>query len=169
MHAILQQQGFRKVEAVEQADLVVYFDYGVRPGLTQYYTTTTPIYEWTGGEVVTYSETERDADGNITRKTGQTVLPWRERIVGYDRERHSYTPYSSYAVLEAKDARSERPLWRASATASGGGAEDLRQTMPFLAVSLVPWLAKDSGGLQVLKLPPDDPRVVRLRSGVQSR
>jgi hypothetical protein len=158
MQAALRQQGFRQVKSPESADLVIYFSYGVTPGATRYYTTTTPVYDWVGGEIVTYTMTETDAAGKTTRKSGQTTLPMREQIIGFDRERYSYTPYSSYATLEAREAKTDRPLWNASVTAIGDGVEDLRQTMPLLADTLAPWLAKDSHGIKVVKVPHDAPR-----------
>lgn len=169
MHAILRQQGFREVRSKGNADLVIYFAYGVTPGATRYYTTSTPVYDWVGGELVTYTETETDAAGQVTRKKSQMTLPIREQVVGFDREQFSYTPYSSYATLEARDARSDRPLWNASVTAVGNGVEDLRKTMPILAVALAPWLGKDTRGLQVVKIPQADARVLQLKGGMPGR
>ena len=111
VHAALRQRGFRRASSSDSAALKIYFSYGVSPGVTEYYVTSTPVYEWVGGEVVTYDETETDSGGKVIRKTGHTTLPVREQIVGYDRSRHSYTPYASHLILDARNAKSGKPVW----------------------------------------------------------
>lgn len=151
VHAALRRQGFQRAASSGSAALKIYFSYGVTPGTTEYYVTSTPVYEWVGGEVVTYSETETDADGNVLRRSGRTTLPLREQIVGYDRSRHSYTPYTSHVILEARNAQTGVPLWKTTVTATDGKSGDLRARMPVLIDVATPWLGRDSKGIKTVK------------------
>jgi hypothetical protein len=154
VHAALRQHGFQRAASSGSAALKVYFSYGVTPGAMEYYVTSTPIYEWVGGEVVTYSETETDADGNVLRKSGRTTLPYREEVVGYDQIRHSYTPYTSHVILDARNAKSGAPVWKTTVTATDGKAGDLRGTMPILIDVAAPWVGRDTRGIKTIKLKP---------------
>jgi len=152
VHAALRQHGFQRAASSGSAALKIYFSYGVAPGATEYYVTSTPVYDWVGGEVVTYSETETDADGKVLRKSGRTTLPYREEVVGYDRTRHSYTPYTSHIILDARNAKTGTPVWKTTVTATDGKTGDLRGTMPILIDAAAPWVGRDTRGIKTLKV-----------------
>lgn len=153
VHNTLYQRGFRQVSGAGDAKIKIYFSYGVTAGATQHYVTSTPIYDWVGGDTVTRRVTKEDASGKtVSRKTEDIYLPHRERIVGYDRSMHSYTPYTSHVILDARNAVSDAPIWKITVTASGDDSGDLRRTMPVLLDAGAPWIARDTKGVVTVKV-----------------
>jgi hypothetical protein len=153
VHNTLYQRGFRQAASANDAKIKIYFNYGVTAGATQHYVTSTPIYDWVGGDVATRRVIKQDASGKtVSRKTEDVYLPYRERVVGYDRSVHSYTPYTSHVILDARNAASDTPIWKITVTASGDPSGDLRRTMPILLEAGAPWIARDTKGVMTVKV-----------------
>ncbi len=162
VHAALKQQGYRPADAATQADLDLYFSYGDTLGETHYYTATTPIYDWVGGETVYYSETRTDESGKVTRKEGATTLPLRHRAVGVEQTTYSFTPHTVYAIVEAREGVDNRPVWKTSIS-STGPARDLRAIMPLLIRVATPYFGRNTGGLIGLKITDNELRAQGLK------
>ncbi len=165
--SVLKQRGY--VESKEgNAALAIYFSYGVSPGKTVQYTTTTPMYDWFGGDTIVYVETKDQGGGEVSRTTSTVTTPVYRRMVGVDVDTRSYTLFTSYAVLEAKryQAGSKpeemKTLWKTTVSITGR-SNDLRALMPVLATAAGPYLGVDTGAAKIVKIQKDDPKLVELR------
>ncbi len=161
---VLERRGYREGSA-DGADLAIYFSYGVTPGRTVYYTTSTPIYGWFGGDTYVYVESEGDAGKQTTRTI---TTPIYRRVVGVDVDTRSYTPFTGFATLVAKryqpgtGARQMETLWKITVSTTGR-SNDLRALMPALALAAEPYIGIDSGAARVVRVKRDDPALLELR------
>ncbi len=170
-HSILQDHGYQQ-GTQRDAAIAIYFSYGVSPGRTTQYTTTTPIYEWEGGDTIVYTETKKDQKGKTTSTVTSTVTtPSRQRLVGMSVGTSRYTVFSRFVTLEAKRYQAGKPkdmqtLWKTSIT-SIGPSNDLRALMPILASASAPYVGVDSGEAKVVKMKKNDARVVEFKRRVR--
>lgn len=162
-HAVLAEQGYQQVADTREADLIIFFSYGVADGRTTQHIYSTPVYDWVGGETITHVETKDEPSGT-TRTTREIYIPSRQRLVGRDVHITNVTTYTSYASLVAKrqDDLKGPPLWR---TFVQGASEinDLRSLMPVLAAAAAPYLGSNTGRAIKVKMREDDPRAEQLR------
>lgn len=164
VHRSLQQRGFSPVDKSDNAEIVILLNYGVGGGKTERYTYSTPVYDFVGGDTYTIQETTKDSTGKETTTTSRIYVPLTTRVVGRDIREGSYTTYTAYLLLEARDPKADKDapaLWRATAEVTGPG-NDLRGLMPVLAAALQPYLGENTGRVITLKLQPDDPQVQQL-------
>ncbi|MFX0198756.1 MAG: hypothetical protein ACFFCW_21750 [Candidatus Hodarchaeota archaeon] len=166
---ILKQQGYREVQDRENADVAIYFDYGISGGKVIHHTYTRPVYATVGGETIDVTERHIDASGKTTSKTTRSVfIPPREYVVGITTERESYTVYTTHALLEAKAIKPEdqtqdgRTLWKTIITTTSQ-LDDLRRLMPMLAIASAPYLGTNTRGVQTVDLGENDPRVLEMK------
>lgn len=163
---VLAEQGYQRVADIKEADLIIFFSYGVADGRTTQHIYSTPVYDWVGSETITHVETKEEP-GGTTRTTRQVYIPSRQRLVGRDIQITNVTTYTSYASLVAKrqDDLKSPPLWR---TFVQGASEtnDLRSLMPVLAAAAAPYLGNNTGRAIKLKLREDDPRAEQLRQSL---
>lgn len=166
--AVLAQHGYRETPPGE-ADIAIFFSYGVSPGHTVHYTTSMPIYDWVGGDTFVYTETQKDAQGKVTGKTTRTVTtPVQQRLVGISLDSNQYTEYTRFVALEAKRWEPERKpqemptLWQ-TRISSIGPQSDLRALMPLLAAASAPYVGVNTGAAKLVKITPNDPRVIELQ------
>ncbi len=169
---ILQQHGYRK-STDGKAPIAIYFSYGVSPGRTTQYTTTTPIYDWVGGDTIVYTETSKDEKGETTSTTRTITTPIRQRLIGMSVGTGQYTVFTRFVTLTAKRYRrgkkpGEMPtLWQTRIT-STGPSSDLRALMPVMAAAAAPYIAADTGEVRVVKIKRDDPRVKAFKQRVRN-
>ncbi|WP_455222856.1 hypothetical protein [Kaarinaea lacus] len=166
---VLKKQGFILTESRDKADIEIQFHYGISDGTTGIQTYSWPIYETFGGHTVTVTENITDADGS-TRTVQRTMyVPAYVQRVGSTYETRSYTIYNRYANLSALPLRGTKasdhpvtPVWSVNIQ-SVGESNDLRAIMPYLAAASMPFLGRNSGRQQTIKLSADDPLIVELR------
>lgn len=167
---ILANKGYQRVDSRDQADIEILFRYGVSDGRTGIRTFSRPIYESIGGRRITYTETKTDATGNATTTKGSIYTPIQHQYVGTTTESHSYTVFTSTAILEAhiikhgdtQPDNKPRLLWTTTMN-STNASNDLRAIMPVMATAAAPYLAGNSGIQQTIRLKPDDPKVQAMR------
>lgn len=165
---ILKRQGYSEAENAKNADVAIYFFYGIDRGRDIHYTVARPIYAFEGGESIDYTETQTDPSGKTTRTKGSVYIPPRDRVVAVVTERKSYTVYTAFAILEAKEIehgkepKDLKTLWKATITTTGK-IDDLRRLMPIMAAASAPYLGTDTGRLATIKLRENDERVVEMR------
>ncbi len=170
--ASLKQQGYVESEAGDVA-LAIYFSYGVSPGRTVYYTTSTPIYDWFGGDTIIYVETKEEGGGQLSRTTSTVTTPVYRRMVGVDVDTRSYTLYTSFVVLEAKryepgkSPKEMKTLWKTTASTTTR-SNDLRALMPALALAASSYLGVDTGEAKLVKIKKDDPRLEQLKRQINA-
>ncbi len=164
--SVLKQRGFSESKE-DNAAVAIYFSYGVSPGKRVQYTTSSPIYDWFGGDTIVYVET-KDEGGEATRSTRTITTPVYRRMVGVDVATRSYTLYTSYAVLEAKRYRSGvapkemKTLWKTTVSTTAR-SNDLRTLMPVLATAAAPYIGVDTGVAKIVKIKKNDPELERLK------
>lgn len=167
---ILKQQGYRDMQDRENADVAIYFDYGISSGKVIHYTYTRPVYATVGGESIDVTETHRDESGKTTSKTTKSVfMPSRTYAVGMTTERESYTVYTAHAVLEAKEikqgdkTKDGRTLWKTVITTTSK-LDDLRRLMPMLATASAHYLGTNTSGVKTVDLGENDPRLLEMKN-----
>ncbi len=165
--SVLKQQGY--VESKDgNAAVAIYFSYGVSPGKTVQYTTSTPLYDWFGGDTVVYVQTKDEGGGQVSRTTSTVTTPLYRRMVGVDVDTRSYTIFTSYAILEAKryqpgsKPEEMKTLWKTTVSTTGR-SNDLRALMPVLATAAAPYIGVDTGAAKIIKVQKDDPKLVELK------
>ncbi len=165
--SVLKQQGY--VESKDgNAAVAIYFSYGVSPGKTVQYTTSTPLYDWFGGDTVVYVQTKDEGGGEVSRTTSTVTTPLYRRMVGVDVDTRSYTVFTSYAILEAKryhpgsKPEEMKTLWKTTVSTTGR-SNDLRALMPVLATAAAPYIGVDTGAAKIIKVQKDDPKLVELK------
>ncbi len=164
--SVLRERGYLERKEGDAA-IAIYFSYGVTPGKTVYYTTSTPIYDWFGGDTIVYVETKEEG-GQISRTTSTVTTPVYRRMVGVDVDTRSYTLYTVFAVLEAKryepgkSPGEMKTLWKVTASTTSRSS-DLRALMPALALAAAPYLGTDTGEAKLVKIKKDDPRLLALK------
>ena len=169
--AILSEYGYQK-STNKGASIAIYFSYGVSPGRTTQYTTTTPIYDWVGGDTIVYTETTKDEKGETTSTTRAITTPIRQRLVGMSVGSGLYTVFTRFVSLTAKQyRRDQKPkdmttLWQTRIT-STGPSSDLRALMPVMAAAAAPYIAADTGETKIVKMKKDDPRVMAFKQRVR--
>ena len=167
---ILKKHGYHQVNQPEGADLAIYFSYGITGGEEVHHTYTRPVYAIVGGETIDITETETDAEGRKIKTTKTVTIPTRSRIVGVETRKESYTVFTAYAVLEAKEIngakghtdKSMQTLWKTTITTTSK-LDDLRRIMPMMAAVSAPYLGKNSGEIVTVKLRDSDARVLEMK------
>ena len=167
---VLKRSGYRQVNQPEDADLAIYFSYGITGGTEVHYTYTRPVYAIVGGETVDIRETETDAAGRKTKTTKTVTIPSTSRVVGVETRRESYTVFTAHAVLEAEEIHGTKgrtdnimgTLWKTTITTTSK-LDDLRRIMPVMAAASVPFLGKNTGEIVTVKLRDGDAQVLEMK------
>jgi len=165
---VLQKQGFKKSDTRDNADIEIQFYYGISDGRTGIQTYSWPIYETYGGQTITVTEKITDGSGQ-TRSVQRTMyIPAYIQQIGNTYETRSYTIYNRYANLAAipthrTENQAITPVWSVNIQ-SVGESNDLRAIMPYLAAASMPFLGRNSGQQQSIKLDAKDPLIMELRS-----
>ena len=151
---ILAQKGYQRVDDRKDADIEIFFRYGVSDGRTGVNTFTHPIYETIGGNTFNITQTKTDSGGTTTTTHSTVHIPLQTLYIGTAMESQSYTLYTSSAALEAykidlnnkitSQNESDQPkiLWK-TLISSTGDANDLRTTMPAMASAAGPVTRRD--------------------------
>jgi len=164
---VLQKQGFQKSDTRDNADIEIQFYYGISDGRTGIQTYSWPIYETYGGQTITVTERITDSSGQ-TRSVQRTMyIPAYIQQIGNTYETRSYTIYNRYANLAAipihhTPNQTITPVWSVNIQRVGE-SNDLRAIMPYLAAASMPFLGRNSGRQQSIKLDAKDPLIIELR------
>jgi hypothetical protein len=167
---VLKRNGYRQVNQPEDADLAIYFSYGITGGMEIHYTYTRPVYAIVGGETVDIRETETDAAGRKVKTTKTVTIPSTSRVVGVETRRESYTVFTAHAVLQAEEihgtegqtGNSMEALWKTTITTTSK-LDDLRRIMPIMAAASVPYLGKNTGEIVTVELRDGDAQVLEMK------
>jgi hypothetical protein len=168
--AVLQQKGYEKAASLENADLEIFFKYGISDGRTGIYSYPSPIYDFVGGEFITITE---NAGGTTGQKVTTIHIPARLQQVGTDVQTRSYTLYNRTVSLEARTVtksaessaqRQKNPLVWNTYIYSVGESNDLRKVMPYLAAAAAPYIGLNTGQQITVDLKHDNPEVLKLKA-----
>lgn len=164
---ILTKKGYIKTNILTEADILIIFKYGLSDGRSGYYTYSTPVYDYIGGETITI--TEPPTSGSSKAKVTTIHIPARYERIGTSLQSRSYTHYNRTASLKAllinkKDRDSDpRVLWQTHIY-SVGESGDLRSIMPYLAAAAEPYVGENSGEQQSITLHNESPNVIEFRN-----
>ncbi len=160
---LLAEKGYQRVDSRKDADLEIFFRYAVSDGRSGVETFTHPIYETIGGNTFNITETKTDSSGTTTTTRSTVHIPLQTLYVGTAVESSSYTLYTSSAALEAYKINPKgKVLWKTLMNITSE-SNDLRATMPIMAVAAAPYIAGNSGVARTIKLKRDDPRISTIR------
>jgi hypothetical protein len=155
---ILTDRGYRIVDTIEAANIIVFFNYGISDPNTQEYTRSIPIWGQTG---ISSSRTTGNVyispySNNIQYKQNTYNTP-SYGVTGYRTVQGSYTTYRRYLNLVAYDFdfylknNKEKRVWQTVIT-SIGSSSDLRKVLPYMLVGAKQYIGHSSGEKKALSI-----------------
>lgn len=180
---ILNSKGYAETTSWDDADLMIFFRYGISDPQTFQSTRSVPVWGQTGiSSVNTTSQTTGSAygsvygssnsaygsaSGNSTTNTRTNVTP-SYGITGYREQTSTDTEYFRYVTLSAYDLnvykvnKKEKIVWNTILTSSGY-SDDLRRVIPYMVVTGSSYIGKSSGEKKSLEIYENDERVNQLK------
>ena len=188
---ILNSKGYIETTSWDNADLMIFFKYGISDPRTFQATRSVPMWGKTGvSSVNTTSQTTGSANGstygsvtgsgntaygsayssssdNSTTTTRTNVTP-SYGVTGYRQQTSTYTKYFRYVTLSAydlnvyKENKNEKIVWNTIIT-SDGSSDDLRKVIPYLVTVGASYFGKSSGEKKTLEIYENDERVNQLK------
>jgi hypothetical protein len=148
---ILSSKGYRIVDSIEAANIIVFFNYGISDPNTQEYTRSLPVWGQTG--IRSTSTT-----GNVYVNPYSNNIQYRQNtystpaygVTGYETVQGSYTTYRRYLNLVAYDFdyylknKKEKRVWQTVITSTGSSC-DLRNVLPYMLVGANRYIGHSSG------------------------
>jgi len=168
---ILSKKGYREVSSSDEANIIVYFMYGVGDPELRTYAYSVPIYGQIG---VTVTPSPGQPQGPAVPPAGTQKKPPFEHyspiygIVGSKTEYQNYITYFRYCKIEAfdlkllKESNTEQQLWSTIIT-SRGTSDDLRLVMPYLLAAAEDYIGVDTGTKVEVIIGEKDARVTSLK------
>lgn len=163
----LTARGFSLVP-IQEADIAIFVSYGVGNPEHHEYTKNIPIYGQTGISSATTSGTVSTFGNMGSRYSATTTYTPTYGITGYQAQTHRYTTYTRFLFLQAYDLARYRTegqqvqVWT-TAGISTGSSDDLRDIFPYLAASLQPYIAENTGKRTQVVVDDLDQRVIEIR------
>jgi len=180
---ILSSKGYIETTSWDDADLMIFFKYGISDPQTFQATRSVPVWGKTGvSSVNTTSQTTGSAygsvygssnsaygsaSGNSTTTTTTNVTP-SYGVTGYRQQTSTYTKYFRYVTLYAYDLNEykvnekEKIAWNTIIT-SDGSSDDLRKVIPYMVTVGASYFGKSSGQKKSLEIYGNDERVNQLK------
>jgi hypothetical protein len=163
---MLNERGFIKVFSTSDADVIIFFEYGIGDPQVKYYQYSIPVFGQTG---VSSSSTVGNLNtiGNTTTYSGNTTYTKTYGITGSTTHTGSVTLYKRMFVLDAYDYHDiinnvKTQLWKITAI-SEGQTNDLREIIPYMILSAKPYIGVSSGKKINIYLNKDDKTVKTLK------
>ncbi len=167
---VLQKEGYTKADSKQNADIEIFFGYGISDGITDISTFSWPVYDTVGGESISITETSTDSSGKPTTTTRVIYIPPRITRVGTTFESRTYTTFNRTAILEARkisvDGGSGDALWKILIS-SVGASNHIREVMPYLAVASAGFIGKNTRKKRVFVVEHDNPLLLELKNTVK--
>lgn len=194
---ILNSKGYIETTNWDDADLMIFFSYGISDPQTFQATRSVPVWGKTGissvnttsqttgsgygsvyGSVIgsdntAYGSAYGSSSGSSTTTTRTNVTP-SFGVSGYRQQTSTYTKYfryvtlSSYDLNEYKANEKEKIAWNTNIT-SEGSSDDLRKVIPYMVAVAASYIGKSSGEKKSLEIYVDDERVNQLKGIVNSQ
>ena len=167
MDKVLSEKGFIKSISKSDADVIIFFAYGIGSPQIKNYQYSVPVFGQTG--VSSASTTGNyNTFGNTTTYSGNTTYTPTYGITGMTTHTGSVTLYTRMLVLDAYDYQDliknkTNQLWKVTAI-SEGQANDLRDIIPYLIISAKPYIGISSGKKISIHLNKDDKAVQALKT-----
>jgi len=180
---VLNSKGYIETTSWGDADLMIFFTYGISDPQTFQTTRSIPMWGQTGiSSVNTTSQTTSYANGSVygssnsaygsaygnsTTNTRTNVTP-SYGVTGYRQQTSTHTRYFRYLTLSAYDLNeykaneNEKIVWNTIITSSGF-SDDLRRVIPYMVIGGGPYFGKNSGEKKSLEIYENDERVNQLK------
>jgi hypothetical protein len=161
----LSQRGFEKVSNKKDAEIAIYFSYGIGDPETKVLTYSVPLRGKTG---VSGAHTSGTINSSGTTYSGTTTYTPTYGVIGSKIKTHSVTTYSRYLLLEAIDLntyrknKKEKNIWKTSVT-SNGSSGDLRRVLPILVAASSEYISTDTEKKIRVKISESDPKVMEIK------
>jgi len=176
---ILHNKGYIETTNSNNADLVIFFRYGISDPQTFQETYSIPVYGQTGissmkttsyttgsayGSAYGYGNTVYGSAYGSSYKNSVTNVTPTYGVTGYRQETNTYVSYFRYLTLNAYDMKYSKPKMEWSiALTSSGSSDDLRRVIPYMLAVGEPYFGKNSDKKLTLKILENDVRVKRLK------
>jgi len=163
---VLASLGYNKAVNIADADIAIFFSYGIGDPVTKQFTSTVPTWGQINGSSHTSGTINTYGDTAIYSET--TTYTPDFGITGSAVEITSYTIYRRHMVLDAIDLEEYRTtqklkqVWKTSATSSGASG-DLRRVLPALVAAAKPYIGKDTGKRVKVALSEDDEEILEIK------
>jgi hypothetical protein len=170
---VLDSDGFTRVTAFEDADVVVFLSYGIGNPQDHVYSYSLPMFGQTG---VSSSYTSGTAAnyGGMTNYSGTTTYTPTYGVTGYSSHVGTYTTFTRFMWMDAIDVAAYRQtkqvlqVWATTVTSTGTSG-DLRLVFPYMAAASKGLLGKDSKRMVEVDLQERDPFVAWVRGDQPSQ
>jgi hypothetical protein len=169
LHKMLQARGFRPAKSPEEAELAIFFGYGIGQPEERTYSYNVPVWGQTGvasstttGEITSY--------GNTATVASRTNYTPQYGVTGYRTETGSITTFNRYAIVNAVDVERYRQdqrvveVWTTRMT-SVGVSGDLRTVLPVMLAGARDLLGVSTGTVVQRQVDLEGPDVVWIRGG----
>ena len=160
----MSKNGYLKADSTDDANVAVYFYYGIGNPKEHQYSFSLPTLAQTG---VSLPVREDTLTHTAVEEAG-TAAP-RHEITRYQQLQENNATYYRYLALSAIDLQKYKDdgqiveLWRMEAS-SAGSSSDLRVVVPILVAASAKYIGKDTGRAISIVVKDDDPEVTEIRS-----
>lgn len=187
----LNAKGYKEVTSWDEADLIIYFGYGISDPETFQVTRSIPVWGKTGiSSINTTSNTtgysRGSAYGSATKigntisgsvsgssyghstTSSQTSVTPSYGVVGYRQESSTITTYFRFLTLDVYDLNAYKTseeikiVWNTTLT-SKGSSDDLRRVIPYMITVGSSYFGTSSGQKRTINIYENDERVNTLR------
>jgi len=168
----LAQAGYSESATPDQADLAIFFSYGIGDAKEQSYSYSMPIYGQTGGGTYNFSGTTYSDYGTATTYGTATQTP-QYGVAGSEQFSGSTLTYLRYLrvdVFVMKTLQNEKkkiPVWRTDVM-SRGRTDDLRIVFPVLVAAATPHFGKNTKRQVIIDISDGDKQVQQIKTGTDN-
>lgn len=166
---ILASKGYTETQDWDEADLMIFFKYGISDPETFQQTYAVPTWGQTGvSSTTTRGNVNVNPYGNNIDYNQTTTSNPTYGITGTRNVSQTYTKYFRYVTLTAydlnlyKENEKEKIVWNTIIT-SDGSSDDLRKVIPYMVTVGASYIGKSSGEKKSLEIYGNDERVNQLK------
>ncbi len=155
----LKNAGYIPVASKNEADILIYMQYGISGPKEEYEQHSVPTYGQMG-MTSAYTVPSPTIPGAAT-----TFYNPNYGVVGYSNRverRINYTKILSLTALENKKGKEDDELWKVTAESTGDD-NNMRKIFPSLVIAIEPYLGKNSHQEINITVPDDDERIAKIR------
>jgi hypothetical protein len=163
----LLEKGYSITEDFNQAQIAIFFGYGIGDPQQNSYSYSLPEWGQTGiSSKSTYGSAY--SYGNSLSFNSTTSYTPKYGIKGYTRHSGTYTTYFRYLLLTAYDlneyrkTKQEKQIWKTTVTSSGRSG-DLRQVFPVLVAASKQYIGENTGQKINVNISENDEKILKIK------
>ncbi len=168
LKTILENNNYVVVDDIDQANLVIFFNYGISEPYYETYDRLVPIWGYAGATTTTTGNVRLNPYSNSVTYSEQTVSKPRTQITGYQtvtRTRRSYMRFTNLVAYDLDyflEYNKEKRIWQTMIT-NIADSDDLRSVFPHMLIAGEGFIGRSSGHKQTIRVLYHDERVKALR------